>query len=196
MFTSPNMQQFQSNPGNQEIVDLQNTFASLEKRLDELQRCTSSSDAATKMASIENDIKSIQHRMDDAAKSGRQGVNDLSKKFDQLKASAVETKEALEKRLQGFADSIKANTERDKINECYMHLDGGRCEDAAAAADELPIEKVEEIIKKFCNKTDKHNGDTKQVLSEFIEYMKSRDRRNSFKTLVDSLCEYRCYLKI
>ncbi|CAF4175874.1 unnamed protein product, partial [Rotaria magnacalcarata] len=69
MATSYNFQQFHSNSENQEIIDLQNNLASFEKRLDELQKCTSASNAAVKVLTLQEDVISLQHQIDNAAKS-------------------------------------------------------------------------------------------------------------------------------
>lgn len=195
MATSYNFQQFHPNPENQEIINLQSNLASFEKRLDELQKCTSESDVAVKMASLENDINSLQHQVDNVAKSERQDVKALLEKFNYLKASVTERTDILSKKIYSVDDSVQANTHRDRINECFLHLDGHRYQKAADVADEMTTEEVKQLIKDYYSSDNEHRENKKQVLSEFIKHMQDSKRHGLFKPLLDSMSEYRYYFQ-
>ncbi|CAF5013255.1 unnamed protein product, partial [Rotaria socialis] len=168
MAASYNFQQFHSNSENQEIIDLQNNLASFEKRLDELQKCTSGSDVVVKMLTLQEDVISLQHQIDNAAKSGKQEVKDLQKNFQHLKSSFTETTNILSKRVDVIDDSLQANTNRDNIHLCITHLDKHRCQAAAVIADEMAIDSVAQLIKDYYSSDDKGKDGRKKDLLQFI----------------------------
>lgn len=189
MATSFNFQQFQSNAENQEVINLQNNLASLEKRFDDLQKSTSTSDATTKMASLENDINSLQHQVDVVAKSGRKDVQSLLAKFDGLKSGIAAMTINLSKKIDSVDDRVQANTDRDMVNECYLHLDAKRYEKAAIVADQMSISVVKLLIEDYCNSNTKSNEEKKKVLSEFINHMEDKTRCELFRLLLNNFSE-------
>lgn len=190
MAASFNFQQFASSPGDQDIVNLQNNLASFEKRLDELQRCSSTSDAATKMATLEGAVNSLQQQVDNAAKSGRAEAQNLSAKFNLMKAALMESAYMLTKQVNGLDNRIQDNTSRDLINECFMHLDGYRYKMAAAAADKMPIADVCHLMEDYCSSKNMHYDDRKKILTEFINHMGDKTRRNLLQLLLNTMSEY------
>ncbi|CAF4033727.1 unnamed protein product [Rotaria magnacalcarata] len=168
MAASYNFQQFHSNSENQEIIDLQNNLASFEKRLDELQKCTSASNAAVKVLTLQEDVISLQHQIDNAAKSGKQEVKYLQKNFQDLKTSFTETAKTLSKRVDIIDDNLQDNTNRDNIHLCITHLDKHRCQAAAVIADKMAIDSVAQLIKDYYSSDDKGKEGRKKDLFEFI----------------------------
>ncbi|CAF0726783.1 unnamed protein product [Adineta steineri] len=170
MLPSNNFQQFQSNPDNQEIINLQNNIASLGKRLDKLQECTSESNDATKIESLQNDVYNLQRQVDNAAKAGRQDVTGLLEKFNHLNGLATNITETLSQKIDNVNDSLQANTNRDNVNECFLHLDANRYTKAAVVADRMTIDAVKKLIRDYDDLNNEYKEDRRQVLSEFINW--------------------------
>lgn len=195
MATSFNFSQFQPNSENQEMVNLQNNVASIEMRLDELQKNASNSDVSVQMANLQKDIDSIQKTADNVAKSGKKEGEQLLQKFNDLKALAKETTNNLSKKIDKVDSLVQANTDRDRINECFLHMDAHRYQLAADVADKMTIDVVKQILEDYCSSDDKSRVNRKQVLSEFIKHMQDGKRRDLFTFLLNSMGEYICYFK-
>jgi len=195
MAASCNFQQFQPNPENQEIIQIQNALASLEHRFDELQVSTAKVDVITQMASLQTDVHFLEQRIDNARRSQTQEVQRLLTRFNALKAAVTNLANSLRTRIDRIDDSVQINRDRQIISECFMHLDGRRLEKAAAAADQLSINAVYQLLHDYCYPNNQYKADRKQALSEFIRYMRNETRRNDFRLFLNSIGEYRCYFK-
>ncbi|CAF2151329.1 unnamed protein product [Rotaria magnacalcarata] len=167
--------QFQPNPDNQEIIHLQANIASLEQRLNELQKCGSQSNVAGQIASLQTDINNLQQEVDNTAKSNRQEVKVLLGQFNDLKSSVTEMKNDLLQKIDS-----------DNINKCFTHLDGHRVHTAAEIADKMTTDSVTQLIKDYYSPDNKRQEDKRGDLIEFISYMKDGSRRKLFKSLLAS----------
>ncbi|CAF3046156.1 unnamed protein product [Rotaria socialis] len=168
--------QFQPNPDNQEIIHLQESIASLEKRLNELQKCGSQSNVAGQIQSLQTDINNFQQQVDNAAKSNRQEAKVLLEKFNDLQKSVAEMKNDLLQKI-----------DTDNIDKCVMHLDGHRVLKAAEVADKMTTDSVTQLIKDYCSPDNRRQEDRRGDLIEFISYMNDRSRRKLFKSLLASM---------
>lgn len=181
--------QFQADPENEEISNLQKNVASLQRRLDEVQKSTSTSDTFTKMLSLQTEMNQLQKQIDDATKSGRKDVADLTTKFNALKSSVTTKLEQLSKKIDSVEGHMQVNFDNDKISDCWMHLDALRYQIAASIADTMPTTTVTKLITDYAGPKNKHKENRMEILSNFIGFLNDNSQRSSFKSLLGDLCE-------
>ncbi|CAF0909871.1 unnamed protein product [Adineta steineri] len=183
----PNVNQFQPNSNNQVIVDLQSNVASLQKRVDELEKSGSGTNAVSQIRSIQSQISELKGEIDNAAKSGTQEVTALSKQFKALQSSVTEFEDTLSKKVGNLDSDLKANTTNDNIHQCLLYLLDHQHKKAADVAGKLTNSDVEQVMKDYYNPDSKNKEERKEILSEFINCIKDGVKRNSYKTILDNI---------
>lgn len=195
MCASRSFNQFQPDPDNEEITNLQKNVGSLEKRLDEIEKLKSTSDAFMMIQILQDDINKLQRQIDNASRSGRKDITNLVEQFNGLKRSITNQVKQLQQKIDSVDNRLQANTDDDNKTKCFMHLDAHRCQAAAEIADRMSSNAVIEIIRMYCSPDNQQKADRNKVLFEFLHNMKNQEPRIRCQPELNAIRKYEFHFK-